>query len=228
MIPRGTTDGARRFSTFLRRWIKELSPAATAGANRPQRSRRQRKEEVTSMLQFGGGCWLLLSALSRGRKRTDDLKHYQPQYLISVPLVYETLYSSIQKQITSASGARKVFALTLIKISLLYMDAKRIYEGKVLTNRLIREPLVISMLDWLWAGIIVALLWPLHKLGVKLLYSKIHRAIGISKAGISGGASLPLHIDRFFEAIGIKVQNGYGLTETSPVVAARRPSCNVI
>lgn len=38
------------------------------------------------------------------------------------------IFSSIQKQIASASGARKFFALTLIKISLLYMDAKRIYE----------------------------------------------------------------------------------------------------
>lgn len=48
------------------------------------------------------------------------------------------------------------------------------------------------------------------------------------QAGISGGGSLPLHIDNFFEAIGVKVQNGYGLTETSPVIAARRPRCNVI
>lgn len=73
------------------------------------------------------------------------------------------------------------------------------------------------------------------------------------QAGISGGGSLPMYIDRFFEvrifrqcfvefiricswkyfvyvcvqAIGVKVQNGYGLTETSPVVAARRPNCNV-
>ncbi|RRT70481.1 hypothetical protein B296_00025473, partial [Ensete ventricosum] len=56
---------------------------------------------------------------------------------------------SIQKQISSSSGARKFVALMLIKISLLYMEAKRIYE-----------------------------------------------------AGISGGASLPLHIDRFFEVLG--------------------------
>ncbi|KAJ8467409.1 hypothetical protein OPV22_029961 [Ensete ventricosum] len=162
------------------------------------------------------------------KRLKDDLKLYQPQYLISVPLIYETLYSSIQKQISSSSGARKFVALMLIKISLLYMEAKRIYEGGVLTKEHIRESLIIVAKDWLWARIFAVLLWPLHMLAMKLVYSKIHSAIGISKAGISGGASLPLHIDRFFEAIGVKVQNGYGLTETSPVVAARRPSCNVL
>lgn len=78
--------------------------------------------------------------------------------------------------------------------------------------------------------------------------------LGFLQAGISGGGSLPSHVDKFFEvrmskhillvkekfwtisshvnivhlqAIGVKVQNGYGLTETSPVVAARRPDNNV-
>ncbi|CAL9145662.1 unnamed protein product [Musa hybrid cultivar] len=162
------------------------------------------------------------------KRLKDDLKLYQPQYLISVPLVYETLYSSIQKQISSSSGARKFVALMLIKVSLLYMEAKRIYEGGFLTKEHIQESLIIVVKDWLWARIVAVLLWPLHTLTMKLVYSKIHSAIGISKAGISGGASLPSHIDRFFEAIGVKVQNGYGLTETSPVVAARRPSCNVL
>ncbi|XP_064934530.1 probable acyl-activating enzyme 16, chloroplastic isoform X1 [Musa acuminata AAA Group] len=162
------------------------------------------------------------------KRLKDDLKLYQPQYLISVPLVYETLYSSIQKQISSSSGARKFVALMLIKVSLLYMEAKRIYEGGFLTKEHIQESLIIVVKDWLWARIVAVLLWPLHTLAMKLVYSKIHSAIGISKAGISGGASLPSHIDRFFEAIGVKVQNGYGLTETSPVVAARRPSCNVL
>ncbi|CAD5163633.1 unnamed protein product [Musa acuminata subsp. malaccensis] len=162
------------------------------------------------------------------KRLKDDLKLYQPQYLISVPLVYETLYSSIQKQISTSSGARKFVALMLIKVSLLYMEAKRIYEGGFLTKEHIQESLIIVVKDWLWARIVAVLLWPLHTLAMKLVYSKIHSAIGISKAGISGGASLPSHIDRFFEAIGVKVQNGYGLTETSPVVAARRPSCNVL
>ncbi|ONK72558.1 uncharacterized protein A4U43_C04F20670 [Asparagus officinalis] len=158
----------------------------------------------------------------------EDLKRYQPQYLISVPLVYETLYSSIQKQISSASAVQQFVALAFIKISLLFMEAKRVYEGRVLTGKENQQSAILLLFDWLWGRILAAILWPLHNLGMKLVYKKIHSTIGISKAGISGGGSLPMFIDKFFEAIGVKVQNGYGLTETSPVVAARRPYCNVL
>lgn len=158
----------------------------------------------------------------------EDLRRYQPQYLISVPLVYETLYSGIQKQISTSSTVRKLVALTFIRISLAYMELKRIYEGKFLQKSQKQYSYIASIFDWLWAKIIAAILWPVHMLGKKLIYSKIHSAIGISKAGVSGGGSLPSHVDRFFEAIDIKVQNGYGLTECSPVTAARRPTCNVL
>ncbi|KAH7684860.1 long-chain acyl-CoA synthetase protein [Dioscorea alata] len=162
------------------------------------------------------------------KKLKEDLKRYQPQYLISVPLVYETLYSSIQKQISSSSAARRFIALMLINVSLLYMEAKRIYEGKFLLEKQTNHPYIFVFLDWLWARLVAATLWPLHNLALKLVYSKIHSAIGISKAGISGGGSLPNYVDKFFEAIGVRIQNGYGLTETSPVLAARRPACNVL
>jgi hypothetical protein len=39
---------------------------------------------------------------------------------------------------------------------------------------------------------------------------------------ISGGGSLASHLDDFFEVIGLQVLNGWGLTETSPVLACRR------
>ncbi|KAF3456654.1 hypothetical protein FNV43_RR01308 [Rhamnella rubrinervis] len=162
------------------------------------------------------------------RNLKDDLRHYQPNYLISVPLVYETLYSGIQKQISASSTVRKFIALAFLRISFAYMELKRIYEGIYLSKSQEQPSYLISLLDWLWARIMAAILWPLHVLAKKLVYSKIHAAIGISKAGISGGGSLPSHVDKFFEAIGVKIQNGYGLTECSPVTAARRPTCNVL
>uniref|UniRef100_A0A0D9W1B8 4-coumarate--CoA ligase n=1 Tax=Leersia perrieri TaxID=77586 RepID=A0A0D9W1B8_9ORYZ len=168
----------------------------------------------------------------------EDLQRYQPQYLVSVPLIYETLYSSIQRQISSSSTARKCVALALIKISLFYMEAKRIYEnssyvfsssigkGTVLSNNPIKPSVIVYIVNWLSARIVAVLLWPLHSLAKKLVYKKFYSAIGISKAGISAGGTLPMHVDKFFEAIGVKLQNAYGLTETSPAVVARRPFCN--
>uniref|UniRef100_A0A0D3FRB2 4-coumarate--CoA ligase n=1 Tax=Oryza barthii TaxID=65489 RepID=A0A0D3FRB2_9ORYZ len=111
----------------------------------------------------------------------EDLQRYQPQYIVSVPLVYETLYSSIQRQISSSSTARKFVALALIKISLLYMEAKRIYEGTVLSNNPVKPSFIVYMVNWLSARIVAALLWPLHNLAKTLVYKKIHSAIGISK-----------------------------------------------
>ncbi|KAM0004273.1 putative long-chain-fatty-acid--[acyl-carrier-protein] ligase [Helianthus debilis subsp. tardiflorus] len=158
----------------------------------------------------------------------DDLREYQPQYMISVPLVFQTLYSGIQKQISTSSAIRKLIAVSLIRISMAYMEFKNIYEGKYLSRDPQQPSFVAAILDWLYARSIAAILLPLHLLAKKLVYSKIHASIGLSKAGISGGGSLPMHVDKFFEAIGTKVQVGYGLTESSPVVAARRPHCNVL
>ncbi|WCJ27625.1 Long-chain-fatty-acid--CoA ligase 1 [Euphorbia peplus] len=162
------------------------------------------------------------------RNLKEDLRDYQPQYMISVPLVYETLYSGIQKQISTSSTIRKLVAQTFIKLSLAYMELKRIYEGTYLTSVQKQPSYLVSTIDCLWARILAAILLPVHMLAKRLVYSKILSAIGISKAGISGGGSLPLYVDKFFEAIGVKLQNGYGMTESSPVTAARRPLCNVL
>lgn len=158
----------------------------------------------------------------------EDLRRYQPHYVISVPLVYETLYSGIQKQIRTSSAARKLVALLFLKISFSYMEARRIYEGKCLTRNVEQPSHLSAVFDCLWSRFVASILWPLHILAKKIVYSKIQSAIGISKAGVSGGGSLPPHVDKFFEAIGIKIRNGYGLTESAPVVAARRPNCNVL
>jgi long-chain acyl-CoA synthetase len=55
-----------------------------------------------------------------------------------------------------------------------------------------------------------------------IVLSKIRLATGGSlKASLSGGGALPGHVDAFFNDIGIKVLEGYGMTETSPVISVR-------
>nr|KJB61269.1 hypothetical protein B456_009G349600 [Gossypium raimondii] len=159
---------------------------------------------------------------------TDDLRNYKPDYMISVPLVYETLYSGIQKQISSSPNAIKLIVFSFIRISLAYTELKRIYEGLCLTRNPEEPSHIVSMFDYLWSKTIATILWPLHVLATKFVYKKIRSAIGIQKTAKSGGGSLPTHIEKFYEAIGLEVQNGYGLTETSPCIAGRRPYYNVL
>lgn len=57
---------------------------------------------------------------------------------------------------------------------------------------------------------------------VRSLLAQIREALGIRKTVISGGGALAAHLDDFYEALGLPVLNGWGLTETSPVLACRR------
>ncbi|MCF8432570.1 MAG: AMP-binding protein, partial [Melioribacteraceae bacterium] len=62
-----------------------------------------------------------------------------------------------------------------------------------------------------------------HKLADKLVFTKLREATGGNmRFFISGGAALGRDLGEFFEAVGILVIEGYGLTESSPVIAANR------
>ncbi|MDH5656731.1 MAG: AMP-binding protein, partial [Spirochaetia bacterium] len=62
-----------------------------------------------------------------------------------------------------------------------------------------------------------------------IVLKKIRGAFGGRlRLTISGGGALPNHVDHFFNNIGVKVLEGYGLTETCPVLAVRTESKNII
>lgn len=66
-----------------------------------------------------------------------------------------------------------------------------------------------------------------HKLADKLIYSKWRAAIGGNfDIVVSGGAAIQSHIASFFSAIGMPVFEGYGLSETSPVIAVSQRGKN--
>ena len=57
-----------------------------------------------------------------------------------------------------------------------------------------------------------------------MLFRQAHAALGGRlKLAVSGGAALPQRVAQFFNDIGIKLLEGYGLTESAPVLSVARP-----
>ncbi|MFQ3584324.1 MAG: AMP-binding protein [Cyanobacteriota bacterium] len=151
-----------------------------------------------------------------------DLKQEQPHFLIAVPRIWETVYDGIQRQFNEKSPLMQRIIRGLIRLS----------ERCVLAGRVARNQSILhygaSPSARLWARLQHLLLWPLHQLGNLLIYKKVRQALGPNfQHAISGGGSLPAYLDLFYEVVGISILNGYGLTETSPVLCARQPEWNV-
>jgi long-chain acyl-CoA synthetase len=151
-----------------------------------------------------------------------DLKEYQPQYLVSVPRLLESIYEGIQKQFREKSPQQQKLVNTCLDVSQKYIQARRIVNGLSLECP---EPTLSQRLT---AQLQMVVLAPLHAIADKLVYAKIRSATG-SKIDyiISGGGSLAKHLDLFFEIIGVNVLVGYGLTETAPITNVRRPWHNL-
>lgn len=171
------------------------------------------------------GCKQIYSSVKTFK---EDLSKFPPDYFLAVPLVFDILYNGVQKKLAEGSAIKVKVATGLVKASENYAKAMRVVQGLDLASAQNNSGNGQAVVQWVLAAVTAALLLPLHLLAVRLVYSKIRAALGIRKAAISGGGSLPPHVDKFFGAIGIMLLNGYGLTETSPVLAVRKPTCNVL
>jgi long-chain acyl-CoA synthetase len=151
-----------------------------------------------------------------------DLKEYQPQYLVAVPRLLESIYEGIQKQFREQSPQQQKLVNTCLDVSQKYIQARRIVNGLSLECP---EPTLSQRLT---AQLQMIVLAPLHAIADKLVYAKIRSATGGKiEYIISGGGSLAKHLDLFFEMIGVNVLVGYGLTETAPITNVRRPWHNL-
>ena len=151
-----------------------------------------------------------------------DLKTYKPIYMIGVPRLWESIYEGVQKQFREQPANKQKLVDYLFKISQRYIQAKRIAQGLSI------EQLNPSPQQQLIAKIQAAILYPLHALADKIIYEKVRAATGGElKTIISGGGSLAMHLENFFEIIGVEILVGYGLTETSPVTNVRRIARNL-
>mmetsp|Transcript_25990 Transcript_25990/g.56652 ORF Transcript_25990/g.56652 Transcript_25990/m.56652 type:complete len:725 (+) Transcript_25990:195-2369(+) len=152
------------------------------------------------------------------RKFKDDLPHFKPNFFVCVPLVLDTLHSRVMQKLHAMSPVARVVVDALMAASLGYVRAMRVVNGVALQHAVKPRPAAALLL----ASITALLLRPLHMLASQAVYKKIREAIGIQNNVVSGGGSLAPHLDDFYEAIGLQVLNGWGLSETSPVLACRR------
>ncbi|MEO6862481.1 MAG: long-chain fatty acid--CoA ligase, partial [Microcoleus sp.] len=165
------------------------------------------------------GCTQIYTSI---RYFKQDFKTCQPQYMISVPRIWESIYEAVQKQFREQPPNKQKLVNFLLSASQQYIEARRIFQGLTLSLK------PASASEKLIARIKSILLSPVHAIAEKLVYQKVREATGGRfKWAISGGGSLAAHLDNFFEIANIGLLVGYGLTETSPVLTVRRPWHNL-
>ncbi|GAA4888636.1 long-chain fatty acid--CoA ligase [Actinomycetospora straminea] len=128
------------------------------------------------------------------KKLTTELPRFRPDFLLSVPRVFEKVYN----------GAK----------------AKAHNEGK---GRIfdMAEATAVSYSESLDTGGPGIALRFQHALFDKLVYGKLRAALGGRCVGaVSGGSALGARIGHFFRGVGVPIHEGYGLTETSAAITA--------
>ena len=168
---------------------------------------------------FSQGCSQTYTNI---RNIKSDFKQVRPQYMVGVPRVWDSIYEGVQKQFREQPASKQRLINTLLWCSQQHIENRRV------VNNLSLENPYPSALQQLGSRLLAWLFLPGHLLGEKLVYSKVREATGGAvKQLVSGGGALPRHIDLFFEIINVPILVGYGLTETAPVVSARRPWGNL-
>lgn len=133
----------------------------------------------------------------------EDLVSIKPTVLISVPRIYERIYNRIQEQLEAKPTLAKRLFQTAVDIGWDYFEFKQ--KRRRWHIRFLLQPLLN-----------------------KLVGHKIQQGIGGRlRVAICGGAPLPDHVSKMFIALGLPILQGYGLTETSPVISVNQAAFNL-
>ncbi len=140
-------------------------------------------------------CGALISYAESVDAVSKNLLEVRPTVMISVPRLFERVYSLIAKSVEEGPPIKKKIFDWSVKVGM--KAAKRRAKGQSVGPILAAE----------------------QKLAHKLVFAKLHEKLGGNlRFAVSGGAALPKAIGEFFQAAGVKIIEGYGLTETAPVL----------
>lgn len=159
---------------------------------------------LSHMLERTAGYYLPMMAgatISFTRSIPDlaeDLATIKPTVMVAVPKIFEKMYSSINTQVVTGSKLKAQLFEKAIDIGwkqFLYKQGRQAWEASLL---------LYPVLD-------------------RLVGQKVREKLGGKlRIIIAGGAALSSDISKFFIGLGLPIFQGYGLTETSPIVAVNR------
>ncbi len=138
-------------------------------------------------------------------KISTNIAEVQPTIIATVPRLMEKVEERVKKTIEKEGGFKaKIFYWAIAK-------GKKRYH----LNLMGKKPNLVLALQLAIAE--------------KIVFSKIKQRLGGRiKFIVSGGAALPVHVAEFFAAIGIKILEGFGLTETSPFISVNEYERQII
>ncbi len=149
-----------------------------------------------------------------------DLQYEQPTFVVGVPRIWQGLYKGVLRNVSKEPPVKQKLFTLAITVGKQYKKAQYVLRDL--------DPLFVppSLLKKIFRkGKAFCLYWamrPLYFLFDQLIYRKIRQITGGKlRAAISGGGALPRQVDDFFNAVGLTLLEGYGLTETAPVVSVR-------
>ena len=126
-----------------------------------------------------------------------NLPEVRPTLMVSVPRLFERVYATIQRSVAEGSLVKRGLFAWAVDVGTAV--AQREAEGRTVWPHLRAQ----------------------HAVAQRLVFSTLHEKLGGRiKYAISGGAALPEEIGAFFQAAGIRLIEGYGLSETAPILAA--------
>lgn len=142
-------------------------------------------------------------AYARGiAQLAEDMQNVKPSIMIAVPRIFERIYRRLQTQLLAKSLITKSLFQATADLGWARFQYQQGHQQ--------------------WRS--TFLMWPLLE---KLVASKVQAKFGGNiRLIVSGGAALPQPISKLFIGLGFCLLQGYGLTETSPVISVNRPDSN--
>lgn len=156
------------------------------------------------------------------RHLKSDIANLKPAVIPCVPRIWEMIYDNIRAQVAKQPANKQKMFHFFVETGKQYIYAKRRVTGLELRKTKTGAGEYIGALCKLVA------LFPVYCVGKALIFKKIKNTVASNLIGaVSGGGSLATYIDDFFEVLDVPLLNGYGLTETSPVLSIRALNHNI-